>query len=203
MANFVYLATNKLRQLTENQYVNNAWAFKEQMEGYGWTINAICGALGNIDHESQINPGQWQSGYPVGSKSAGFGLPQFTPSKKYTDFAKQKGRDIYSGYWQCYTIDKQDFGIEWTPKGIMSYSDFKKSTAGPEYLAEVFMKCYERPGKPQLASRQAYARKWYDYFGGAPTPPDPPEPPEPQPPDIHSDSNFNLLFYCLRRKGGI
>ena len=202
MANFVYLATNKLRQLTENQYVNNAWAFKEQMEGYGWTLNAICGALGNIDHESQINPGQWQSGYPVGSKSAGFGLPQFTPSTKYTDFAKQKGRDIYSGYWQCYTIDKQDFGIEWTPKGIMSYADFKKSTASPEYLAEVFMKCYERPGKPQLSSRQAYARKWFNYFGGVPTPPEPPEPPEPQPPDIHSDSNFNLLFYCLRRKGG-
>ena len=52
MTNFVYLITNKLRQLTENQYVNNAWAFKEQMEGYGWTLNAICGALGNIDHES-------------------------------------------------------------------------------------------------------------------------------------------------------
>ena len=203
MIEFVYLKTNKLRQLTEEQYVNNAWAFKKQMESYGWTLNAICGALGNIDHESQINPGQWQKGFAIGSKNAGFGLPQFTPSTKYTDWAKGKGRDIYSGYWQCYTINYQDYGIEWTPKGIMSYSDFKKSTASATYLAEVFMKCYERPGSPQLSSRQAYAAKWYSYFSGSPPEPPQPDPPEPQPPAPHGANDFNLIFYCLKRQGGI
>lgn len=200
MADFVYLVTNKLRKLTDAQYYNNAHAFKDQMSGYGWTLNAICGALGNIDHESQINPGQWQKNYAVGSRNAGFGLPQFTPAYKYTDWASLKGRDKYSGYWQCYTINFQDSGTEWTPKTYMSYSDFKASTASATYLCEVFMNCYERPGDPQLSTRQAYAAKWYEYFSGSPPDPDPPPTPTPEPPAPHAASNFNILFYAMRKR---
>ena len=27
----------------------------------GWTINAVCGVLGNLEAESTINPGRWEN----------------------------------------------------------------------------------------------------------------------------------------------
>ena len=44
-----------------------------------WTINAVCGVLGNLEAESTINPGRWENDI-VNNYQAGFGLAQWTPS---------------------------------------------------------------------------------------------------------------------------
>lgn len=49
-----------------------------------WTLESICGMLGNIAHESGFNPWRWQSDSVdlYGSKK-GYGLAQFTPASGY------------------------------------------------------------------------------------------------------------------------
>lgn len=44
-----------------------------------WTLAAICGMLGNFNHESGYNPWRWQG--DTVNYSGGYGLAQFTPAK--------------------------------------------------------------------------------------------------------------------------
>ena len=55
------------------------------LQNNGWTLNAVCGMLGNMQAESAINPGRWQSDR-VGNMSGGYGLVQWTPATKYINW---------------------------------------------------------------------------------------------------------------------
>ena len=46
----------------------------------------------------------------------------------------------------------------------MSWSEFKKATDEPEYLASVFLKNFERAGVEVEDDRRKNARKWYEYL---------------------------------------
>lgn len=46
-----------------------------------WTIEAICGAIGNMSGESGYNPWRWQS--DTVNMKLGYGLVQFTPASGY------------------------------------------------------------------------------------------------------------------------
>lgn len=46
--------------------------------------------LGNMETESTINPGIWQS-LNSGNASGGFGLTQWTPATKYINWANNNG----------------------------------------------------------------------------------------------------------------
>ena len=47
--------------LSESQMQGNALEVYKYFAGKGWTLNAIGGILGNMEKESNINPGLWQS----------------------------------------------------------------------------------------------------------------------------------------------
>ena len=51
----------KNNYLTQSEMENNAIEFFNKMSSLGWSINAICGMLGNIQTESNINPGIWKA----------------------------------------------------------------------------------------------------------------------------------------------
>ena len=51
--------------------------------GQNWTLPALCGMLGNMWHESGINPWCWQSNHV--NVHNGYGLVQFTPAQCYYD----------------------------------------------------------------------------------------------------------------------
>ena len=61
--------------LSESQMQGNALEVYKYFAGKGWTLNAIGGILGNMEKESNINPGLWQS-LNEGNYSGGFGLVQ-------------------------------------------------------------------------------------------------------------------------------
>ena len=65
--------------LTEAQMQGNALEVWKYFSGKGWTLNAIGGILGNMEKESNINPGLWQS-LKEGNYSGGYGLVQWTPA---------------------------------------------------------------------------------------------------------------------------
>lgn len=67
--------------LTETQMQGNALEVWKYFSGKGWTLNAIGGILGNMEKESNINPGLWQS-LKYGNYSGGYGLVQWSTGYK-------------------------------------------------------------------------------------------------------------------------
>ena len=76
--------------ITGNRYLTLAemQINAELIQGWGlaagWTPNAICAMLGNMQTESSINPGIWES---LTAYSGGYGLVQWTPYTKYSNWA--------------------------------------------------------------------------------------------------------------------
>lgn len=152
--------------LTEAQMQINARYFYQEMNARGWTLNAIAGMLGNMETESTINPGIWES-LDNGNMSGGYGLVQWTPASKYTNWC-----DARSLAWG--SMDSAISRIIWeldngeqyyaTDAYPESFSQFKNSNKSPEYLAAAFLANYERPAVQPQPARATQARKWYDYI---------------------------------------
>lgn len=155
------------RYLDETEMQNNAYVFYSIMANKGWTINAISGALGNIEQESTINPGLWQN--LTESVNNGFGLVQWTPSTNYTNWADSHNYQHDDGDFQCKWIDEETVSSgQWISTSLypMSFDEFKVSNEAPEMLASVFLKNFERAGVEVEETRRTNARKWYNYLYG-------------------------------------
>lgn len=152
--------------LSEAQMQENALEVYSFLLARGWTLNAIAGICGNMESESNINPGIWQS-LNAGDYSAGFGLVQWTPATNYTNWASRNGYGITDPSGQLTWIDSVTvpFG-QWIPtiNYPISFDAFKNSTESPEYLASVFLKNFERAGVEVETTRRSQARKWYNYL---------------------------------------
>lgn len=172
----------------------------------GWTLNAIAGGMGNWQTESTLNPGIWQN--LKENPKLGYGLVQWTPSTKYTDWCASQG--LEPSYMQS-AVARLSYEVshpseQWgeTSQYPMSFSDFITSTESPRYLAMVFLYNYEKPKNLNQPKRGTQAEYWYTYLSGE-EPPDPgpgPDPgPEPGPPDKNIyTSGRNLLIPLLRRR---
>lgn len=136
------------KYLTQGEMESNAKEIYTYLSDKGWTINAISGLLGNMQRESTINPGLWQS-LKEGNYSGGYGLVQWTPATKYTNWAKANGYDIGDGTVQLYWIDQLSESTgEWikTSAYNLTWSQFKTSTETPEYLASAYTSAFTCSG---------------------------------------------------------
>jgi hypothetical protein len=152
-----------LEEMTINAEYILTW-----LTGKGWTKNAICGTLGNMQTESTINPGIWQN-LDEGNTSLGFGLVQWTPSTKYTDWCHDRGlipEEMNSNLERI--IYEVENGLQWisTSGYPLSFKEFTLSTETPEYLAQAFLKNYERPYDQNQPNRSSQARYWWDNLKG-------------------------------------
>lgn len=156
------------RFLTMEEMTVNAQYILTDLLSKGWTKNAICGMLGNMQTESTINPGIWQN-LDEGNMNMGFGLVQWTPASKYTNWADSSGYQWGDIEGQLARLQYEiDNNIQWiaTSQYPMSFAEFKVSTQSPEYLADVFITNYERPADPNQPIRGTQARHWYDTLDG-------------------------------------
>ena len=151
----------------------------------GWTTNAIAGMLGNMMVESTVNPWRfqhnslsWDNPAAIIADSGGMGLTQWTPCRKYYNWAIDEGLDPKSGTTMCDRIKyEQDNNLQWSMDnyGQHTWNDFAYSTETPEILARVFLWAYERPAQlptpeqeaARLAQRQGNARWVYDHIHGS------------------------------------
>lgn len=159
----IFISEN--RPLTSEEQKVNAIAVREYLGKKGWTLQAICGFLGNTQAESRTNPGAWQ-GYKENLK-LGYGIVQWTPATKFFEWADKAGMKRSHLETQ---LDRVIFELE---KGLqfyktkeypMNFAEYTKSTDSPEHLAYVFLNNYERPGDRNQPHRQTNARTWYNYF---------------------------------------
>lgn len=190
-----YVADSWPIEYRQNNANNIAYYFEDK----GWTLNAICGMLGNMQVESLLNPAQWEHGYGVeGGPNHGYGLVQWTPWTKYTNWATQRGYDWRNTYnpqleriqWEL------ENGEQWQPVAWhgMTFREYSQSYDPVATLTEAFLKAYEAPQVYYLPTRVSNAEYWYQYFTGTPPTPPGPEPPGPGPTPTES-SKFKLMFY--------
>lgn len=167
------------KYFTEDEMKNNVAIIWDYFKAQGWTVNAVAGLCGNMEQESNFNPGAEETGLTSG----GFGLVQWTPLTALTDVldvlysshddwsdGTKQLSVIFAEYQE--TIGSASRGIEkqWyesfpsVPSEYkMTWKDWSLSTDSPEYLCMVFQYCYERPSSIHT-DRQALARKWYEYL---------------------------------------
>lgn len=178
------------RFLSLDEMKNNATMLYGYFKSKGWSLNAICGMLGNMQTESTINPGIWEN-LDEGNLLGGFGLVQWTPATKYIDWA---GASYLQGNKQCdRIIYEKENGLQWItkPNYPMSFEEFSTSTDTPYNLALIFLNNYERPLEEVQPIRGEQANFWYEYLTGV-TPPDP----DPQP---TTKRKMPLYMYLKRR----
>ena len=149
------------RYLSMNEMKTNAQIILDYLRKKGWTKNAVCGMLGNMQSESSINPGIWQSLNST-NKNGGFGLVQWTPSTKYTEWAIQNKlvqNDIFNQLQRIlYEVTNN---IQWINKQ-MTFQAFTKSYDTAKNLGMLFLNSYERPTNRNQPNRGTQAEYWFN-----------------------------------------
>lgn len=184
----MYISGNYYLNTTEMKI--NASYITPRLQSEGWTANAIAGVLGNMQVESTINPGIWEN-LDEGNMSGGYGLVQWTPATKYTDWADSRGLSWGHPDSQIARILYEvENNIQWIHPS-MTFKQFTLSTLPPYELAVLFLHHYERPAEPDDDNRGQKGEFWYEYITGNP----PPQPPK--------EYDFTLISYkpfILRRR---
>jgi hypothetical protein len=155
--------------LTLEQMAVNAQYIHDYLIIRGWTSQAICGMLGNMQSESTINPGIWES-LDEGNFFGGFGLVQWTPASKYIDWGYANGLEELNGLPVIDFDNQLDRilyevvnNIQWI-WASMTFEQFTHSTNSPYSLAMLFIKAYERPLNPNQPIRGTQAEYWYSHL---------------------------------------
>ncbi len=144
--------------------LQNAKAICDTLIPKGWTKEAICGMLGNIESESGYNPFRWQSDIllPVGDSRINYqnghayGLCQFDPAGKYINnasgyagyapnYSNRQG-SVTDGHAQMlYINDNADYIP--TASYPLTFAQYKAATIDNytiDYLTRTWFYCYER-----------------------------------------------------------
>ena len=186
MANWYYVVGDESYDyLTQAQMEYNATLLTTVLRAKGWSDIAIAGALGNIQHEGILNPGQCEVGYgvPSGNNDSsydyGLGLIQWTkPSggniNPLLRYASANNKNWYDGDLQAEYIDYADdysmnygyWGWIETSTYPVSFSDFKQLNTTPSEAAYIWLYNLERPSNPSASAptRAENAERWYSYI---------------------------------------
>lgn len=188
--------------LNNTEMETNVRYIYSYLSNSGWTVNAISGLLGNLQAESTINPGRWQSDN-VGNISAGYGLVQWTPSTKYTDWCNSEGisdaSEMDSNLKRI--LYELENNIQWiaTSSYNMSFKEFSKSTLSVSELSKAFLLCYERPAD-QSESVQNYraelGESWYKFLEGV----EPEQPETPSGTGSKRKRRYNFILFNANRR---
>lgn len=154
---------NSNEYLTLDQMYNNAIYIASYFYRHGWSLEAISAMLGNMQTESNMNPGLWE-GRDEGNTSKGFGLVQWTPATKLIEWAQGQGMNYKDIDTQLARISYElANNIQYIPTTEYpeTFAEFAVSEKTPEYLAYVFLNNYERPANRDQPNRKTQARYWY------------------------------------------
>ena len=155
---------------------NNARYIWQYFGSKGWSLNAVAGMLGNMQHESAINPGRWQGGNV--NVGPAFGLVQWDPFTKYTGWCEANGLvpgDMDSALLRIEAEIEASQTSGWqagldqwitTDAYPISFIDFTTSIESPRWLAEAFVANYERCSSldKEKVERGDAAEYWYNFL---------------------------------------
>lgn len=149
-----YLAEYSSEMTANAKYIYNYFRARD------WIKNAICAMLGNMQVESKLNPGLWQS-KKENNDLNGFGLTQWTKAKdKILQYAYDKAKQIDDLDMQLMRITEEMSGQHDQWFSSMSGYQYSQSTKDVGALVEIFCKGYERPKSPDYKARKNHASHW-------------------------------------------
>lgn len=161
---------------TTSQVINNTWEAYNYLNALGFSIQSICGIIGNMRYESYLNPGQ-QELNQGGSLSYGYGLIQWTPATSLINFVSG---NWYDGNLQMDLVVREirrdpDVTGRWIPTSDYPYyyNDFISLTSIDTATRAYF---HERERGTWATERLQYANESYQILTGTPPGPDPPGP---------------------------
>lgn len=160
------------RYLTQAEMEQNARYIWNYLGVRGWSMNAVAGILGNMQTESTINPGLWES-MESGNTSRGFGLVQWTPATKLINWAQSYELDYTDIDTQLDRIEYElENGLQYYPTDLYpeTFAEFKVSNKTPYYLGMAFLANYERPKVANQPKRGTQAQAWYEFLSALPAP---------------------------------
>lgn len=157
--------------LSRPQMTVNAQYILDYLFARGWTKNAICGMLGNMETESTINPGIWQN-LDAGNLSLGYGLVQWTPAPKYLDWCTARGylpSSMNSALLRI--LEEVETDSQWGNDAEgnpppFTFEEFTQSELPAGLLAMFFLRYYERPGDVNQPNRATQAEEWFNTLVG-------------------------------------
>ncbi len=174
--------------LSQSQMENNAFEVWRCLSGYGCSLNGVAAICANMQAESTINPGIWESLTPTTTPdvSVGYGLCQWTPWNKYAYWAGTGWEN--NGDKQCERIKYEaDNGIQWFENygapdigfpvfpPVTLWDMLTSTTIDTQDLASYFLLYYEHPRRDLLPGnntiRRSNAVYWYNYLQGTPPTP--------------------------------
>ena len=175
--------------LTDAQMKKNAKYVYSYLQNQGFSKQAACAVIGNMQKESDVDPGVWQS---MNDVTLGYGLLQWDDATKFLNDAVANGRLANANPETANSLARSnpkalmdaelDFFIRSCAPGAgnffypaasmqhtgynMIFSNFKVSTMDVETLAIVFHDHYERSrdGSAALNERKKYAADWFSYL---------------------------------------
>ena len=152
------VVTDDYGALTADEKYDNAILTYYTLSHMGFTDEAAAGVMGNITAEGDFNPGQWEHGFNM-APSSGFGMFQFTPSTKYTNYAAIMNVNIndpdQNGPCQLQWLD--DHPSQWNASAAGYSYDAYKQLSDERAAAIAWMLYWERPASTTPAQRQARA----------------------------------------------
>lgn len=171
----VYAATSAL---TTNQMNTNATYIFNYLRNGGFTKNAACAVLGEMQAESGINPGIWEVS---NTTSKGYGLIQWTPATKFLQWAYNVGAISAATYTTVNNLAQSnpkslmdieltflswDCGVRgnFSATGGWTFNSFKNSTNSASSLAIVLGQHYVLSQSGDYSKGAAYATNWYNHF---------------------------------------
>lgn len=170
----VWIAKNTY--LTEAEMQHNAKIIYRYLLPKGWTLEAIAALIANFECESTVSPARWQSGN-YGNMSGGYGLAQWTPATKFTNWAGSDWETNHNkqlDFLQYHLEHPSEHWVKRAPYNNWTITQFAASTEDPYTLACVF--CWDYEGtyvvlygsdaeKEALKERRgSVATKWYNYL---------------------------------------
>lgn len=188
-------------QITDTETHDNCTEIYNVLSGLGWTLNAICGFIGNCAFESVYNPWSWESNQPLASTDTylidnslthGYGLSGFTPSGKYLHYPQSMSSPYYApcftdtvstldpnnaidGIAQLERVNVGDNAV-YVAREPVTFQQYINSTDIVARLTYVWMRNHENPASySSLQDRINAAEYWYQVLSGG-TPPTPPTP---------------------------
>lgn len=166
---YAWHQSNSYYDHMDDYMYGNAVLIHAYLQDEGFTDAAIAGILGNFERESTINPGLWQS-LNQGNLSGGYGLAQWTPATKYTNYANANSIDMNDADengpgqldYLLYSVTQGEWMLRPSYGYTYSWADFKALT-DPQEAASAFLYQYERPAVyTSEPVRRGYAQEWYD-----------------------------------------
>ncbi len=191
----VYALVEQLNSsLTTSQVNANAeWIYNFFTNTQNCSGRGACAILGNMQMESQLNPGMWEI---MSDAEAGYGVVQFTPASRFLDWASSQGilkppvdytlptaannlavknpEELLSAEMNYLMKDLASPEIFCPPQNnvpfpelnIQTFNGFKRSDGTVAQLTEVFLTYYERPkdSDASLQYRINFATAWAKYF---------------------------------------